>query len=224
VDDSGGHREPLEYATPLARPPIVGLPPDWRRRGLLAIGAAAVVFVLTFETAWVQQRSSAWFAFGGMMLTIDLKETQAEIDRYTTTTGAPPTKLSDVPALQSMRLADPWRRPYLLKTVNGKAVIFSYGRDGVPGGDGIDADVASAPQTVHYLTHRQFIELMPMKPLLLICLIAAGATAMVAFAGKADTRERPRNLIAVLITLAVTGAVAATVGGMIAMLHIPSGH
>jgi general secretion pathway protein G len=36
---------------------------------------------------------------------------------------------------------DPWGRPYAYRREAGKGVVFSYGRDGQPGGSGEDADI-----------------------------------------------------------------------------------
>ena len=38
---------------------------------------------------------------------------------------------------------DPWKREYVYILESGKPVIISYGRDGVPGGEGPDADISS---------------------------------------------------------------------------------
>ncbi|MFP2928017.1 type II secretion system protein GspG [Pyxidicoccus sp. 3LG] len=38
--------------------------------------------------------------------------------------------------------SDPWRHDYVYRLRNGAPVILSYGEDGVPGGEGIDADIS----------------------------------------------------------------------------------
>ncbi|MBN1916397.1 MAG: type II secretion system major pseudopilin GspG [Verrucomicrobia bacterium] len=41
---------------------------------------------------------------------------------------------------------DPWRRPYIYRTTDSEAVPFeviSYGKDGVEGGEGTNADISS---------------------------------------------------------------------------------
>ena len=49
------------------------------------------------------------------------------------------------PYLKKAVPADPWGKPYqyLCPGTHGEYDLFSYGRDGNPGGDGEDKDVAS---------------------------------------------------------------------------------
>jgi general secretion pathway protein G len=48
---------------------------------------------------------------------------------------------------------DPWGRPYVYRTAaqDGEFELFSYGRDGKPGGTGDDADIGRTAQTVSQL-------------------------------------------------------------------------
>lgn len=49
------------------------------------------------------------------------------------------------PYLKKGLPVDPWNRPYLYKSPgeHGEADLFSYGRDGTPGGSGEDADITN---------------------------------------------------------------------------------
>lgn len=58
--------------------------------------------------------------------------------------GAGPTPPNWKPYLDKLP-ADPWGRPYqfLNPGVNGEIDVFSFGADGQPGGDGVNADIGS---------------------------------------------------------------------------------
>jgi len=45
-------------------------------------------------------------------------------------------------ALEKIPL-DPWNNPYAYINEGGKPVVISYGKDGLPGGEGDDADISS---------------------------------------------------------------------------------
>lgn len=57
-------------------------------------------------------------------------------------TGTGLRALVDTQALESMP-KDPWGNDYVYMNEGGKPVITSYGRDGSPGGDSIDADISN---------------------------------------------------------------------------------
>ena len=226
-EGGGGQPERLDYATPQRRRITYRrLPPDWRRRSVIALLAAALVFALTLESAYRQQRKTVWAWGGGFTLQRVLPDLQRDVDRYAQATGKAPATLDEVPAVQKrwsqdpQSQADPWGRPFLLKNENGRAVVMTLGRDGLPGGEGVDADVTAASPTPS-VSRRQFFQVMPLKPILWTCVIAAVVTALAAFVGPIDTRVGPRNLLVVLVTLAITGAAAVIVGGFITALHVP---
>lgn len=56
-------------------------------------------------------------------------------------TGTGLQVLVDQQILETVK--DPWGNPYVYKVEGGKPVIISYGKDGVPGGEGTDADISS---------------------------------------------------------------------------------
>src|SRR5205823_2770724 len=114
-------------------------PPDWRRRLLVAAIAAPIVFAVTFQAARRSQNSAICYMSGGMVNHFIL-EMQKQVDYYTVDNGHPPASLTDVPeiaqrvATDRFYLTDPWQHPFLLKTINGKPTVISYGADGAPGG------------------------------------------------------------------------------------------
>lgn len=87
----------------------------------------------------------------------DIGRLLSEVDRFTLDNGGRPPESLDVlvlPDAEGRRFSDgpraphvdPWGRPfvYFLPTPGQPRRIVSYGRDGKPGGEGIDADIDSA--------------------------------------------------------------------------------
>lgn len=79
---------------------------------------------------------------------LDIKNIQGALKIYYAKKGSYPDTgtglkaLVDTSALESIP-KDPWDREYIYLNEGGKPVITSYGRDGAPGGDGVDADISS---------------------------------------------------------------------------------
>jgi general secretion pathway protein G len=68
---------------------------------------------------------------------------------FTRVVGQPPTEEQGLQALVEVKVVsqiplDPWGRPYVYKVIRGTGRVISLGRDGVPGGEGEDADIRSA--------------------------------------------------------------------------------
>jgi hypothetical protein len=220
--------DPLDYEPPpRAR---FAWPPDWRRRLVVAAIAAVVVFGITFEAARQAQSSAVAYMAGSTINQMNVRRLQKAVDEHVAATGQAPVALSDVPEIAKEWAADPsggrdtWGSPYQLVSRDGKATVVSLGRDRAPGGEGIDADIGAGMTGRSRLTVRQFMQLAPLRVVLMICAAAAGATALITFQAPAKSRNGPANLYALLLTAAITGGLAVVVSFFIAAVHAPSGH
>jgi len=81
-----------------------------------------------------------------------LDQFRLDVGRYPTTQEGlnalminPGIERWEGPYLKKALPLDPWNRPYIYQSpgTHGEYDIFSYGRDGSPGGDGEDRDVTS---------------------------------------------------------------------------------
>ena len=81
-----------------------------------------------------------------------LDQFRLDVGRYPTTQEGlnalminPGIERWEGPYLKKTLPLDPWNRPYIYQSpgTHGEYDIFSYGRDGSPGGDGEDRDVTS---------------------------------------------------------------------------------
>ena len=85
---------------------------------------------------------------------LDIKSIEGALKLYYAKKGVYPDTATGFKALVDTQILetmpkDPWNHDYVYMYEAGKPVIISYGRDGVPGGEGPDADIsnrdASAP-------------------------------------------------------------------------------
>ncbi len=139
------------------RPPVPG---PWSPRALRAAGFTLLemlaVIVLLGIVATIVARSVS-----GSVTKADYKagklqvaKLAQDIDAYTLDNGSPPKALADLltkpgdapswngPYAKAGDLKDPWGHPfgYVVPGQHGEYDIVFYGRDGKPGGDGVDAD------------------------------------------------------------------------------------
>lgn len=126
-------------------------PWSWQRAGLpllLGYGAAWLVFMLVvsflFLTTvsyhlWERRADRAW---------LDIRNIGSALKLNLAKTGSYPTTEEGLRALVDRRifkevLRDPWNNEYRYLLWMGCPVVWSYGRDGAPGGEGQDADLST---------------------------------------------------------------------------------
>ena len=81
---------------------------------------------------------------------LDIKSVEGALKLYYARKGNYPDTATGLKALVDMQILDKmpqdaWNHDYVYVLERGKPVITSYGRDGVPGGEGPDADISNRP-------------------------------------------------------------------------------
>jgi hypothetical protein len=218
----------LDYQTPprTEPTPVFVWPDNWRRRLVAVAVAAPIVFGLTFEAAHRAQGWKLSIRSGRLQASIVVNALQQAVDSHVKSARRIPARLTDVPeinddlARRPGYLIDSWNHPYQLVKRNRAPTVISYGRDGLPGGEGLDADItANASPDLNGVTIRQFIQLAPMTPVLVKCLVAAMFTAACAFfAFDINTEVRPRRVLPSLLAALFITAMTVLVLTMIAMV------
>ena len=80
--------------------------------------------------------------------TLDIKSIEGALKLYYAKKGNFPDTATGLKALVDQQILDkvpqdPWNHDYIYVLERGKPIITSYGRDGVPGGEGPDADISN---------------------------------------------------------------------------------
>jgi general secretion pathway protein G len=83
---------------------------------------------------------------------LDIGNIDSGLKLYNARKGKFPDTATGLKALVDMEILDKmpkdaWGNDYVYTLENGRPVIISYGADGVPGGDGPNADNSNRPQT-----------------------------------------------------------------------------
>lgn len=77
---------------------------------------------------------------------LDLRNLRSAVNLYRKRAGHYPTTADGLNSLIDLRILtafpkDPWGDDYVYTSENGKLILMSFGRDGVPGGVGPDEDI-----------------------------------------------------------------------------------
>ncbi|HZX43936.1 MAG TPA: type II secretion system major pseudopilin GspG [Myxococcaceae bacterium] len=83
--------------------------------------------------------------------TLDIGNLDSALKLYNARKGKFPDTTTGFKALVDLEIIDKlpkdaWGNDYVYTLENGRPVIISYGADGVPGGDGPNADISNRPQ------------------------------------------------------------------------------
>ncbi len=81
---------------------------------------------------------------------LDIKSIEGALKLYYARKGNYPDTALGLKGLVDQQILDkvpqdPWNHDYVYVLERGKPIITSYGRDGVPGGEGPDADISNRP-------------------------------------------------------------------------------
>ncbi len=206
-----------------------------RSRLILSIAAGLAVAAIATIVAWrsiapmMNIRHQQWFT------QCTLEDISQAIPEYHTLTNSLPQRLEDLRALEGkywlrfddeQRLVDGWQRPFEYSTDGTNYVVTSFGRDGEPGGVGLDRDLTAADLHPHDAipTFAQFIGDCPTQGIVGTCIFAGALTAVLCwFLAKPPQLTREKLLLlAVKIIATVIGAII--VASFLAVFHIPTGH
>jgi general secretion pathway protein G len=81
---------------------------------------------------------------------LDIRSIEGALKLYYAKKGNFPDTATGLKGLVDQQILDkvpqdPWNHDYVYVLERGKPIITSYGRDGVPGGEGADADISNRP-------------------------------------------------------------------------------
>jgi general secretion pathway protein G len=134
----------MANTAPLQNPQLTAHP---ARTGRIAVAAVVVsATALAFGLAYV---TTDWSLGPKQRMALEqIRRMEGLFKIYHRTMGRFPTEEEGfTPLLQARVLeavpSDPWGRPYVYQFNNERTGIVSFGADGVPGGEGEDADINS---------------------------------------------------------------------------------
>lgn len=197
---------------------------------VMAFATALLVFILVYVSAWAEMRQQV--AMGDIspqgiwIMRNDFFQIRQALGDYRQKHGRYPDSLAQVPELKEMRSVDAWGHPYqYTKTENGYSLI-SLGRDGKPGGVGLDADIDSEQE--HILvepTLSQFLfEAAGGQTLLNVALLASLFAGLACYIASGPRGGHPASVVALLSSVAVTTVGAILVSLFLVTIYLAGNH
>jgi hypothetical protein len=151
-----------------------------------------------------------------------------DIESYRKEVGRLPATLNDLTNITggTSLISDSWDRPFVYSTEGTNYLIKSFGRDGKPGGRGLDCDLTTRdlkpPESA--LPLKQFLRDVQTGPMLGTCVVSGFITfllTIILVKRPAFSRSGLKSL-GLRIGAVVIGA--ALVAGLMASLHVPVHH
>jgi hypothetical protein len=198
-------------------------------RLLLSFATALVVFVTAYFCAW-----KTFYMFHGLdqqLTRRSLIELRDDIEKYKETNGKLPEKLEDLDVFKKGFLrqndagqaVDGWLRPFAYEVEDGEYRLFSYGRDGEPGGEGLDADLypggrSWGPTLWQYATYPGTFDIFVM------CALAGLIAFPICLLQGREVAGEKSSLLGILWRNSLTAFFAVVVAVMIGVPFLQSGH
>jgi Type II secretion system (T2SS), protein G len=196
--------------------------------------AAIVVGVAVAGTAYLAMfngHRGFWDLYhGGVDTQRHLDELEVAIEKHRGETGRLPATLAElVPPTDHRagwvradgKIADRWDNPYPYRVEGNGYELFSLGRDGRPGGEGLDADIypKSVGRPREMPTLRQFAFELETKGVMVLCALAGACSAIVCVLPfpKRSRAERLGRIVATIVGTFIAAVV-------MSLAHVPSGH
>jgi general secretion pathway protein G len=191
------------------------------------------VTILALLSAWQGLGAHENFQYQQPRTRRLLRRIDSAIRSYMEKTGKPPSTLGELEALKGGSypvdpdgaVRDGWNQPFRYSVDGGKYLVVSYGRDGKPGGRGLDCDLTSAdPDPPRALpTFSQFLFDLPTGGVVWTSVFSGVVVFLLAFFTiKKDLYAgMPHTIVIKLVVMAIAAVLFAS---FISVLHIPTGH
>ena len=201
-------------------------------RAAVALACGAAIGSIAYVGAWQRSDGNYIYFADHYRAVEELGWIESAIARHIEQNGERPPEWSNLESFKWPEgettehgvLLDPWQHPFHYRVTDDGHELLSLGRDGLPGGLGLDADIPSQPPQ-HFpgsATLRQFTFELPTGSIHFTCTLAAICTAIACWVLMNQTAGDPAffKLIAWSLTLGFACVIAKTM----AVLHVPSGH
>jgi hypothetical protein len=192
----------------------------------ICLATGVIISATTYICAWLNCRDHPNISSAQDISRVGLKATSRKIEEYQKKTGHLPGSLEELGLIADDRL-DSWGRPFQYQ-VNGDTYdLYSLGQDGVPGGYGLDADLHLNPADDERLTLAEFTSLESTSGIKFVCLLTGILAFPLCLLGTkrvATSRLSWGQLVVVLCVYLIAVFFACWFAGIMAILHVPSGH
>jgi Type II secretion system (T2SS), protein G len=219
---------------------LPGYNPEIARQLLICTIVGVAMTGTAYLCAWYSTREANGYRWPHLDALSTLRELRAALDESHKGKGKYPEILADLRRTHSEgvrfeddgQVVDPWRNPYQYHANESSYSLFSFGRDGKLGGEGLDEDLdvrvlgpykqgLSRRPAVGSPTLRQFTFECPTQGVMITCAMA-GICAFLACLFSQRTL-RP-GMVHALIRLGLTLIACLATAVFMSFLHVPTHH
>jgi hypothetical protein len=198
-------------------------------RFLAAAAIWLIVSGISIYVAWGNASTSNDCRWEQYMTRLALKHIADSIAAYRHKFGVSPQSFDDLAKLSNdfspevEHPIDGWGHPMVLSINGTNLMVTSYGRDGKPGGIGLDYDLTTEDQDPQEArpTFQQFLYEMPTRGMIVSCFICGGLAGLLGFFIIKIPELSLNTMIKLVFKLMVMVLVAVFMASIIAGLHIP---
>lgn len=195
-----------------------------------AFVTALLVFVLVYLSAWIAMRQPVALGDisppGLLIMKCYLPQIRQELADYRQEHGRYPDSLKQLPELEEWQFDDVWKHPYQYSVTETGYRLVSLGRDGQPGGEGLDADIDCRQEFFAVEpTLRQFLfEAAGGGTLLRVALVASFLVGLTCYIASGKPAGQPVSMVALLTSIAATTTGAIVVSLFLLMIYLIAEH
>jgi len=206
-------------------------------RSVVALSVAVAVTAISLYAAWLNGRDASPARVEQSKTQWQLRAIDRGVTLYQARSNQLPASMDqllassdEIPVFglgKEGELLDGWQRPFLFTRQGTNVMVTSWGRDGKPGGEGLDCDLSNKDwRPANSLpAFAQFLWKMPkVRGMIISCLLCGLLALVVAFASVKVPHFTRHGLSALAIRIVATTISALVVAWFISALHIPSGH
>lgn len=218
-----------QQSPPLESTEDVGLR-HWKQSLVLSLLVGIVMTAIPLLSGWPAVRSPSAGVAEPKRAWIQLVTILGFVKEFQREHNHLPTSISEIQGgLGTLRrdFNDPWGRPLEFVTSDQEFRATTYGRDGQPGGIGLDADLSTdnlSPPEAN-LTLQQYLFEIDSRSVWLSCALCGLLAAVLTWRESRPQHSPFRTWLTPVIRLTVWGVLSIYLGSIIAATHlVPNGH
>ncbi len=194
---------------------------------VVSLGTVLLAFALVYLSAWTEMRQQiasgqydAWTRYDRRGTFLFAKRALSE---YASNHEGYPDSIENTPELEECIRLDPWHRPYVYHKTKDGFSLLSLGRDGKPGGIGLDADFYLDEQGGPPIepTISQFLfEAEGGGTLLVVALFASFFAGLVCYLASGSPANGPMRIFLLMRTFIITAVGAVVVSLFLVSIYL----
>lgn len=205
-------------------------------RLLIALLVGTTVCVVATVSAWQVCHMDPWFELGQQWETLHkMRQIESAIDVYRQEMGLPPASFANLEGTEGIYepiedgiIRDAWDHPLVYSQEGADYTVRSYGRDGKPGGAGLDRDLLTPTSNIDWFavgpTLYQYVFEMGTEGVIASFAVSGALAFVLTLALVKPPKLTALGILSAAVKIALTAGVALITAAIMAFSHVPVGH